>query len=49
MMGCHLQLKAWLLRDKWFGAYDAALWLVAFATLETICWVKSGMVAPQHD
>lgn len=25
---------AWLLRGEWFDAYDAALWLVAFATLE---------------
>ena len=25
---------AWLLRGEWFAAYDAALWLVAFATLE---------------
>lgn len=25
---------AWLLRGQWFDAYDAALWLVAFATLE---------------
>lgn len=25
---------AWLLRGEWFGAYDAALWLAAFATLE---------------
>ncbi len=24
----------WLLRGEWFDAYDAALWLVAFATLE---------------
>ena len=25
---------AWLLRREWFDAYDAALWLVAFALLE---------------
>lgn len=25
---------AWLLHGEWFDAYDAALWLVAFATLE---------------
>ena len=25
---------AWLLRGEWFDAYDATLWLVAFATLE---------------
>lgn len=25
---------AWLLRGEWFDAYDAALWLAAFATLE---------------
>jgi hypothetical protein len=25
---------AWLLRGEWFDAYDAALWLFAFATLE---------------
>ena len=25
---------AWLLRGEWFDAYDAALWLLAFATLE---------------
>ncbi len=25
---------AWLLRGEWFDAYDAVLWLVAFATLE---------------
>ena len=25
---------AWLLRGEWFDAYDAALWLMAFATLE---------------
>jgi len=25
---------AWLLRGEWFDAYDAALWLVAFATLD---------------
>ena len=24
----------WLLRGEWFDAYDGALWLVAFATLE---------------
>jgi len=24
----------WLLRGEWFDAYDAALWLAAFATLE---------------
>ena len=24
----------WLLRGDWFDAYDAALWLVAFATIE---------------
>ncbi len=25
---------AWLLRGEWFAAYDAALWVAAFATLE---------------
>lgn len=25
---------AWLWRGEWFDAYDAALWLVAFATIE---------------
>ena len=24
----------WLWRGEWFDAYDAALWLVAFATIE---------------
>jgi len=24
----------WLWRGEWFAAYDAALWLVAFATIE---------------
>ena len=27
-------VAAWLWRGEWFDAYDAALWLVAFATLE---------------
>lgn len=27
-------VAAWLWRGEWFEAYDAALWLVAFATLE---------------
>jgi len=27
-------VMTWLLRGEWFDAYDAALWLVAFATLE---------------
>jgi len=27
-------VAAWLWRGDWFDAYDAALWLVAFATLE---------------
>ena len=25
---------AWVLRREWFDAYDAALWLAAFAMLE---------------
>jgi hypothetical protein len=27
-------VAAWLWRGEWFDAYDAALWLVAFAMLE---------------
>jgi hypothetical protein len=27
-------VAAWLLREEWFDAYDAALWLTAFAVLE---------------
>jgi hypothetical protein len=27
-------VAAWLWRGDWFYAYDAALWLTAFATLE---------------
>ena len=27
-------VAAWLWRGEWFEAYDAALWLIAFATLE---------------
>ncbi len=27
-------VAAWLWRGEWFDAYDASLWLVAFATLE---------------
>lgn len=30
-----LLVLAWALRGEWFDAYDAALWLAAFAILET--------------
>jgi hypothetical protein len=32
--GLGILVIAWLLRGEWFDAYDAALWLTAFATLE---------------
>ena len=32
--GLFALVAAWLWRGEWFEAYDAALWLVAFATLE---------------
>lgn len=32
--GLGMIVLAWLLRGEWFDAYDAALWLTAFATLE---------------
>jgi hypothetical protein len=32
--GLSALVAAWLWRGDWFDAYDAALWLVAFATLE---------------
>ena len=31
---CMVCVAAWLWRGEWFEAYDAALWLIAFATLE---------------
>lgn len=37
---------AWLLRGEWFDAYDAALWLVAFATLEMGLLGQSRNVRP---
>ena len=38
---------AWLLRGEWFDAYDAALWLAAFAALETglLNQLRNGRVA----
>jgi len=38
---------AWLLRGEWFDAYDAALWLVAFATLEMglLAQIRNGRAA----
>ncbi len=32
--GLGMLVLAWLWQDEWFEAYDAALWLVAFATIE---------------
>lgn len=29
---------AWLMRGEWLSAYDAALWLAAFATIEKDVW-----------
>jgi hypothetical protein len=33
-LGLGAIVLAWMARGAWFDAYDAALWLLAFATIE---------------
>lgn len=49
-------IPAWLWRGEWFDAYDAALWLIAFAAIEMdvlrisrrVRYAKSGAPEPGH-
>lgn len=44
--GLALAVLAWAWRGEWFDAYDAVLWLLAFATIEMNVLADYGKTAP---
>jgi hypothetical protein len=47
--GLAAMVVAWLWQGKWFDAYDAALWLVAFVTIEINVLGIAHAAAAQHE
>jgi hypothetical protein len=47
--GLAAMVVAWLWQGEWFDAYDAALWLVAFVTIEINVLGIARAAAAQHE